>query len=268
MESSESLLAEYEHKDSERVSFPAGEKLRRPWWKHWAFCLLLLVVYSIVLLALASFWTSRQAKAILTYTPAREAVSFHKVRFDGSLGLRSPYTGEPRAETEASWSRLFKHYNIRFTADEMRLMNRSALELRNGGGFYGQLSAYHHLHCLKMLRQVLWHDRYNVSIAAMRGHADHCIDDIRQSLMCHADLSVVTFDWLPHRRRPWPNFHIDQTCIDWEKLDGWASKRSFSIFDQKTLVHPELGISFPKVRGKIVVDEHHHDLPPVWPSGQ
>lgn len=125
----------------------------------------------------------------------------------------------------------------------MRRLNRTALELREGGGYYGQLSAYHHLHCLKMLRQVLWHDRYNVSIAALRGHADHCIDDIRQSLMCHADLSVVTFDWQPGHRKPGPNFHLDQTCVDWDALDAWAAKRSFSIFDQKTLVNPELGKS-------------------------
>ncbi|PHH72496.1 hypothetical protein CDD80_4502 [Ophiocordyceps camponoti-rufipedis] len=236
MESSESLLGQYEGR----------EKQRRRWYQHWSVAVVVLVVYSAVLVGVGGFFGSR-ADSILTYTPAQEAIKFHKVHFDGSLGLRSPYTGEPRPETEAAWSRLFRHYNLRFTADEMRRMNRTALELRNGGGFYGQLSAYHHLHCLKMLRQVLWHDAYNVSIKAMRGHADHCIDDIRQSLMCHADLSVVTFDWLPGRRRPWPDFRLEQTCVDWGALDGWAAERSFSIFDQKTLVHPELGISFPKV---------------------
>ena len=94
-----------------------------------------------------------------------EAVKFHKGTFDGSLSLQSLYTGEPRPEGEAAWSRLFKNYNIRFTAEEMQKMNRTALELRNGGGYYGQMSAYHHLHCLKILRRVLWYDFYNASIS-------------------------------------------------------------------------------------------------------
>lgn len=125
----------------------------------------------------------------------------------------------------------------------MEKLNRTdnPIELSNGGGYFGQISAYHHLHCLSMLRKVLWHDFYNISIPALRGHADHCINDIRQSLMCHADLSVVTFYWHPEMRKPMPNFHIDQTCVNWDALDKWASKRSFSVFDQKTLVHPQLG---------------------------
>ncbi|ROW05056.1 hypothetical protein VSDG_00637 [Cytospora chrysosperma] len=188
--------------------------------------------------------------------PAKEAIKeYHRHSFDGSLGLETKYTGEPRPEVEEAWGHLFKNYNLRFTAEEMRKLNRTdnPIELRNGGGYFGQLSAYHHLHCLSMLRKVLWHDMYNVSIPDLRSHADHCINDIRQSLMCHADLSVVTFWWHPEMRKPMPNFHIDQTCVNWDALDAWASKRSFSIFDQKTLVHPQLGLSFPMVDGEIQV---------------
>ena len=52
-------------------------------------------------------------------------------------------------------------------------------------------------------------------------------------------------EWKPHYRRPWPNFNVDHTCVDWEALDEWASRRSFSIFDQKSLVHPEMGNEMP-----------------------
>ncbi|POS74148.1 hypothetical protein DHEL01_v207457 [Diaporthe helianthi] len=132
--------------------------------------------------------------------PAREVVKgYHRHEFDGSLGIQTKYTGEPRPEIEEAWAHIFKHYNLRFTAEEMQKLNRTdnPIELQNGGGFFGQISAYHHLHCLSMLRQVLWHDFYNISIPNLRAHADHCINDIRQSLMCHADLSVVTFYWVP-----------------------------------------------------------------------
>lgn len=256
-----------------------GKKQRTRWWQHWVFLSSLLIVYSIALLKLPGLWSSPSLDPFLTYTPAKEAIKeYHRHSFDGSLGLETKYTGEPRPEVEEAWGHLFKNYNLRFTAEEMRKLNHTdnPIELRNGGGYFGQLSAYHHLHCLSMLRKVLWHDMYNVSIPDLRSHADHCINDIRQSLMCHADLSVVTFWWHPEMRKPMPNFHIDQTCVNWDALDAWASKRSFSIFDQKTLVHPQLGLSFPMVDGEIQVHGghdhdhklgHDHGLPPVWPEG-
>ena len=70
---------------------------------------------------------------------------------------------------------------------------------------------------------------------------DHCLEDIRQALMCHADTSVVTFEWRSNRRIPWPIFSADHTCVDWDILDSWSAERSFSLYDQKSLVHPELG---------------------------
>ncbi|KAI1175804.1 hypothetical protein F4777DRAFT_548669 [Nemania sp. FL0916] len=250
-------------------------KQRSPWWRHWSVSVLLFTTYSAALLTLPNLWKNSNLNPFQTYSPAKDVIRFHKHQFDGSLGLRTKYTGEPRPEVDEAWGRLFDNYNLRFTAEEMKKLNRTGLELRNGGGYFGQLSAYHHLHCLKMLRQVLWHDMYNVSIPNLRGHADHCIDDIRHALMCNADLSVVTFYWHPEMRKPMPNFHLDQTCVDWDRLDEWASKRSFSIFDQKTLVHPQLGISFPEIDGEIQVHGgHNHDhkvdpanqAPPVWPE--
>lgn len=52
------------------------------------------------------------------------------------------------------------------------------------------------------------------------GGEDHCVDDILQVLMCHVDTSAVTFDWKgPKNRRPWPNFNVDHTYMDWEAID-------------------------------------------------
>lgn len=83
---------------------------------------------------------------------------------------------------------------------------------------------------------------------AAHGVLDHCVDAIRQALMCHADTSIVTFGWRPHWRRPWPNFSVDRTCVDWDALDRWAAERAFSVYDQTSLVHPELGMFLPLLR--------------------
>lgn len=65
--------------------------------------------------------------------------------------------------------------------------------------------------------------------------------------MCNADFSVGTFEWRPNWRRPRPNYIVDHTCVDWDSLESWAMERTFSVFDQKSLIHPELG-GFRSVR--------------------
>lgn len=92
----------------------------------------------------------------------------------------------------------------------------------------------------------------------MWSHLDHCLEDLRQTVMCQADFSIITYDWLPNYRRPWANFKVDGECMNWEALDSWAGERFFSLFDQEALVHPDLGISYPIVDGVIPMDSTPH----------
>lgn len=77
-------------------------------------------------------------------------------------------------------------------------------------------------------------------------------------MQCNADFSIITYDWLPNYRRPWANFKVDGECANWEALDNWAGDRFFSLFDEKSLVHPELGISYPMVNGEPTMDSTPH----------
>lgn len=71
---------------------------------------------------------------------------------------------------------------------------------------------------------------------------DHCIDNLRQNIMCKGDVSLVTFDWVDEDRAPKPNFEIQHECRNWERIDMWAKEHAFDIFDETTLVHPTLGM--------------------------
>lgn len=68
--------------------------------------------------------------------------------YDGKLDGISPFRGEPRPELDKAWHDLFENSNIRISKDELQKMNRTAIALYDGSGYFGQLSAYHHLHCL------------------------------------------------------------------------------------------------------------------------
>lgn len=70
---------------------------------------------------------------------------------------------------------------------------------------------------------------------------DHCIDSLRQYLMCRPDGGLLTFDWIPDLPGPWANFEVEHQCVDWDVVHAWSKARSVDIYDPKMLVHPELG---------------------------
>jgi Mycotoxin biosynthesis protein UstYa len=63
--------------------------------------------------------------------------------------------------------------------------------------------------------------------------SDHCIDYLRQVLMCHSDVTPIT-----HKKRPagynpaladWvPNFSTPHTCRNFQKIHDWAKKYNTS----------------------------------------
>lgn len=54
-------------------------------------------------------------------------------------------------------------------------------------------------------------------------HTDHCIDYLRQVLMCHGDVTPITHFYHETRMRNfWPNFTVPHTCRKWDKIVAWA----------------------------------------------
>jgi hypothetical protein len=104
-------------------------------------------------------------------------------------------------------------------------------------GFYGSVDMVHNLHCLNTIRQQLDPDYYeqNLQSAAkhahrmkMRMHVDHCIDQIRQAILCHADLTPVSLrpvllddpsaDLVGETER-------EHTCRNWKAVREWLTER-------------------------------------------
>jgi hypothetical protein len=79
----------------------------------------------------------------------------------------------------------------------------------------------------------------------MPEHIDHCLDNLRQLVMCKADVSLQTYDWLDNTPRPFANFKIEHECYNWDVVNEWAKKRSFDLYDNVTLIHPTLGMLSP-----------------------
>ncbi|KAI0154991.1 hypothetical protein GGR57DRAFT_102205 [Xylariaceae sp. FL1272] len=186
----------------------------------------------------------RQCHKPLVYSPAQGAVKYEKVDYDGGLYQSNVYKGPPSPESDAAWTELVAPTNIRLNKHTLKMINRTALELSDHSGYHGGMGVHHHLHCLKYIRQALHPEYYTGALAVdpdLMEHVYHCIDDVRQALMCNPDISIYTHVWIPGYRKPWPNFDVEHECINWEVLNGWAIENSFDMFEPNLLIHPELG---------------------------
>lgn len=108
-----------------------------------------------------------------------------------------------------------------------------------------QLGVFHALHCLKTIRHFVYKDHYltNATEAALSQfseHVDHCIEYIRENLMCHPDISLVTLHWIPTDDgfKPTNKDLALHECVNWDVLNGWAEMRVFDLYRLDLLKGP------------------------------
>ena len=51
---------------------------------------------------------------------------------------------------------------------------------------------------------------------------DHCLELLRQKVMCDIDVGAMTYNWVHVRDAPWPNFNTWHRCMDFEKVLEWG----------------------------------------------
>ncbi|KAI1128411.1 hypothetical protein F5Y10DRAFT_292062 [Nemania abortiva] len=207
--------------------------------------------------------------------PALEALKWESRVFEGELDASSPFKGPPRPELDDAWNNLLGPTAIRVDKEALDRINRTSVPLRDGSGYMATLDVYHQLHCLvtvpssnlhlalsfpfnisiqprhlrvrpqKYIRRYLNQDYYNMSEPNLEQHIDHCLDGLRQYVMCNADVVLLTYDWIPNYSRPWPNFGIRHECASWDAIDEWARKHSFDGFDDNLIKHPDFHPEMP-----------------------
>ncbi|KAL7622857.1 hypothetical protein AAE478_006536 [Parahypoxylon ruwenzoriense] len=153
---------------------------------------------------------------------------------------RYPWHQEPSDALDEVWDDLLYSLNIRISKDELSLLNinktnRVQVTGANGDDYVGVLGVYHHIHCLNNIRRLLSWDYYGPKLAGekhMEGfsaeHSQHCIDTIRQALMCHANTGLYTSQWDEKTRMPSRNLNSNSvtTCVRWDSLNDWARQRA------------------------------------------
>ncbi|KAF3067689.1 hypothetical protein CFAM422_008577 [Trichoderma lentiforme] len=159
---------------------------------------------------------------------------------------KTTYTGPPSPEIDSAWEEITAGRYFRITAEEAIEAFGSASNVywndKVGGYMAGyvlltidHLSSYtdrtridmfHALHCLNRLRQSFWPDYYPPSTHPNTIiHQEHCIDHIRQMLMCSGDMTLIPTEWTDYLGRNYVNSDVPHTCRNFAKLRDWVVSR-------------------------------------------
>ncbi|PYI07694.1 hypothetical protein BO78DRAFT_366516 [Aspergillus sclerotiicarbonarius CBS 121057] len=170
------------------------------------------------------------------YSPANEAVEYiSEVPFRAALFNNTPYMGFPTDETDKLWSDLYNFGISKIPEAEAKKLPLPTLPIPGTKDYLIELDVWHQLHCLNDLRMLLYPERYpgmddlkdeNGTIQrdndAFR-HWDHCIDSLRQAIMCHADVSPISFHVnVPAKTGIFPRLATTHTCRNFTKIQDWA----------------------------------------------
>ncbi|OOF98838.1 hypothetical protein ASPCADRAFT_127432 [Aspergillus carbonarius ITEM 5010] len=141
----------------------------------------------------------------------------------------------------AAWKRVAHIPLLNVTTEEMSRMGHSLDSVQyppeRGGGYVAQSEAIHQLHCLHSLWQDHHYQKHpemfpelteerNAFPDVAEEHYEHCVDMLRQRLMCTPDPNFVVWRWVEGVTGPYADFNTPHVCQDYEALLEWGQSRA------------------------------------------
>ncbi|EMR64860.1 hypothetical protein UCREL1_8172 [Eutypa lata UCREL1] len=241
---------------------------QRSWLTYWRMGLeVLLVLTSVITLFFTLIYDKplkqRQVECgrlLGQWLPDADAgMEYEVTQFRGSFGFKTAWTGIG-PEVDAAWENITDGPvggAIGITKEQWEAVNEFheypvLLDEDHGTGQYlASLDVFHQLHCVDLLRKNIhreYYDKHEGSFAGapesvVEGHLEHCVETLRQTLMCHGDITLLTYNWVEGREMPYPNFNTLHTCKKWDKLIEWNMHRDVTVewvdgFGKKMLSPP------------------------------
>ncbi|KAI0871724.1 hypothetical protein GGS24DRAFT_503467 [Hypoxylon argillaceum] len=124
----------------------------------------------------------------------------------------------------------------------------------NGGGMMATLEMFHQLHCLDLVRKFTFHKYpyykntggvFDKPIQAQKNHIDHCLEIIRQVIMCSGDTGLITFHWVAGNPVAYPDFNTWHSCRDPEEILALAKEREAPMRQQVTKTQEIINMPTP-----------------------
>ncbi|KAL8346158.1 hypothetical protein RB601_004036 [Gaeumannomyces tritici] len=198
-----------------------------------------------------------------SYSPilGGKSMSYFTVAFNGSFMKETIYRRPPAADVDEAWEKLGVDYRPSVIPESEALASglgkhhvKRAKEY--GGGYFVQVEGLHHLHCLNLVRKSLYfNQKYYKAVGDSafgsdeqinRYHITHCLDTLRQVLMCNVDTGVLGQVWTLQPEatvvQAFPDFNTLHKCKDYEAVRKWGEEHQVAPNGQL----PEGFIAEPK----------------------
>ncbi|KAK7052479.1 hypothetical protein R3P38DRAFT_2860562 [Favolaschia claudopus] len=261
-----SPLMRTDHFDAEERGETLAHASRFKWLSKISRTVLvgLLVVETVAFVVLLLKQPSRCVKTCtiplksheVLYSPALDAVEHEVKVYNVGFGDFSPFQIPSSPALDKKWSDLYNFGISRITKEEAaQLPNKTHAIPGDDGHYIAELDVFHNLHCLNKIRMALDPDYYsdwristtNNYIPSQKNatdHVGHCIDWIRQSLMCSSDTSVIVWQWHNSLNTSVVKGNVAHTCRNFSKIREWAKDRTL-LASYDPSVHIEDDIVIP-----------------------
>lgn len=145
---------------------------------------------------------------------------------------KPPYVGNVSKEIDQNWDDLILPADIHITDNEAKSLPSNVQLYRSPetGLYKIELQVFHSLHCLNMIRMRVYADQYPEMLTHnARVHVDHCIDSLRELLMCEGNMTPLPIEWSKTGQRINPNYAQRHICRDFGALKAWTQERVATI---------------------------------------
>ncbi|KAH8432921.1 oxidase ustYa family protein [Aspergillus melleus] len=212
------------------------------WWKVILYPIVLAIVFTFG--GLAGYrWNDIDGLCshhVSQYSPLFNDVDikYHVEEFNGEFINQNIYRQDASPEVDAAWEALGTDYRpLRVPPEDGEKSGISSDHVKindeYGGGYPANLEGLHHLHCLNLLRKSLYynydyyHERGEGAFVnadhVVRIHVSHCLDILRQQLMCTIDTGVLGRVWVfPDEPTPFVDFNTKHKCKNFDAIRQWA----------------------------------------------
>ncbi|KAK7044214.1 hypothetical protein VNI00_007936 [Paramarasmius palmivorus] len=218
------LTSDEDHSEAEER--PVTNTVVKPWFSRRSLILIIVIEAAALLWALLSRHPLHPnfVRPNLLYSPAQDAVEYHITKF--AIGGDRRFHIRPSDELDAHWESLYNFGISRVPKSQAALLPNKTVTIPGDEDHYiVELDVFHNLHCLNMIRKTLHSDYYThmaMNLNDNAEHMDHCVDWLRQSLMCAGDTSVIVWKWEESEQKNKFQGDVAHTCRDFDKLRQWG----------------------------------------------
>ncbi|KAK7019620.1 hypothetical protein R3P38DRAFT_3319284 [Favolaschia claudopus] len=188
-----------------------------------------------------------ESKRPLIYSPVEhlveEKLKVYPLGFGKDL---SPFQVPSSPALDKAWEDLYDFGISRISKSEAAKLPNKTSPIPGDPGYYiAELDTQCFMSCIALDPE--YYPEWNIKLVKhSREHVSHCVDWLRQSIMCHVDTSVIVWQWNDRIKQSTPKARIPHVCRKFEPIWEWGRVNAMRV-DYDYTVRIEDGLPEPSI---------------------